>query len=168
MILRTLIPPSAPVPLTVNRSGAGADSTDLLSREVLEKCYLPFAAKTMSIADNAKVSLLVEWLLRLALSSSPSSFSNPHRRPQEEEVAGGGGSSRSATGSSSSTTAMDLDSFNRVIEQGIRARQSKAQPDPRRKLSTKLDEEIEARSFLSNSASRLRLLVRSFDEPHHG
>ena len=158
MILRTLISPSAPVPLSIDRSG-GADSTDLLSREVLKNCYLPFAANTISIADNAKVSLLVEWLLRLALSSPPSSFSKTDRK-QEQEVEG---SSRSIRESSSSTTAMDLVSFKQAVEQGIRARQSKARSDPRRKLSPKLDEEIEARSFLSSSASRLRLIIQLFD-----
>jgi len=34
---------------------------------VLEKCLLPFAANTSSILDNAKVSVLVENLLRLFL-----------------------------------------------------------------------------------------------------
>ncbi|KAI9763743.1 MAG: hypothetical protein M1840_009140 [Geoglossum simile] len=40
-------------------------SNDDLSQEKLETSYLPFPANTHSIADNAKVSLLVESLLRL-------------------------------------------------------------------------------------------------------
>ncbi|KAI9780646.1 MAG: hypothetical protein M1839_006587 [Geoglossum umbratile] len=40
-------------------------SNDDLSQEKLETCYLPFPANTHSIADNAKVSLLVESLIRL-------------------------------------------------------------------------------------------------------
>lgn len=53
-ILRSLITTSAPSP-------AGDD----LTQQVLEKNYLPFPANTNSIADNAKVSLCVETLLRL-------------------------------------------------------------------------------------------------------
>ena len=53
-ILRSLITTSAPLP-------AGDD----LTQEVLETSYLPFAANTSSIADNVKVSLCVETLLRL-------------------------------------------------------------------------------------------------------
>lgn len=53
-ILRSLITTSAPLP-------AGDD----LTQEALEKNHLPFAANTSSIADNVKVSLCVETLLRL-------------------------------------------------------------------------------------------------------
>lgn len=53
-ILRSLITSSAPTP-------AGDD----LTQQVLQENYLPFPANTSSIADNAKVSLCVETLLRL-------------------------------------------------------------------------------------------------------
>lgn len=53
-ILRSLIAASAPLPFK-----------DDLSQEVLEISYLPFAANTSSIADNAKVSICVETLLRM-------------------------------------------------------------------------------------------------------
>lgn len=53
-LLRSLIAASAPLP-----------AKDDLAQEVLEGSYLPFAANTSSIADNAKVSLCVETLLRL-------------------------------------------------------------------------------------------------------
>lgn len=53
-ILRSIIAPSAPLP-----------AKDDLTQEILEESYLPFAANTGSIADNAKVSLCVETLLRL-------------------------------------------------------------------------------------------------------
>lgn len=36
---------------------------------VLEKCLLPFAANTSSVQDNAKVSMLVENMLRLFLKA---------------------------------------------------------------------------------------------------
>ena len=54
-ILRSLITSSAPTP-------AGDD----LTQQILEENYLPFPANTSSIADNAKVSLCVETLLRLS------------------------------------------------------------------------------------------------------
>ncbi len=53
-ILGSLIAASAPLP-----------TEDTLSQETVESCYLPFAANTSSIADNAKVSLCVEALLRI-------------------------------------------------------------------------------------------------------
>ncbi|KAL9610867.1 MAG: hypothetical protein Q9167_004441 [Letrouitia subvulpina] len=53
-MLRSLIAASAPLPFK-----------DDLSQTVLEQSYLPFPANTMSIADNAKVSLCVESLVRL-------------------------------------------------------------------------------------------------------
>ena len=42
---------------------------DELSQEVLEKCFLPFPANTSSVADNAKVSMLVEMQFRQFLKS---------------------------------------------------------------------------------------------------
>jgi hypothetical protein len=42
---------------------------DDLSQEVLEKCFFPFSANTSSIADNAKVSMLVEMQFRQFLKS---------------------------------------------------------------------------------------------------
>lgn len=55
-ILRSLIASSAPNP-----------PTDDLDQDLLERYFLPFAANTASVADNAKVSLLLESLLRLVL-----------------------------------------------------------------------------------------------------
>ncbi|KAL8797932.1 MAG: hypothetical protein Q9182_007115, partial [Xanthomendoza sp. 2 TL-2023] len=54
IILRSLIASSAPSPIT-----------DDLTQKDLERCYLPYAANTGSISDNAKVSLCVETLMRL-------------------------------------------------------------------------------------------------------
>lgn len=53
-ILHSIITSSAPLP-----------AKDDLTQTVLEDSYLPFAANTSSIADNAKVSLCVETLLRI-------------------------------------------------------------------------------------------------------
>ena len=53
-ILRSLIAASAPLP-----------HNDNISQDILETSYLPYAANTSSLADNTKVSLCVETLLRL-------------------------------------------------------------------------------------------------------
>lgn len=55
-ILRSLIASSAPNP-----------PTDDLDQDLLERYFLPYAANTAGVADNAKVSLLLESLLRLVL-----------------------------------------------------------------------------------------------------
>lgn len=92
LLLRSFISSSAPLPYQVQRSSTAqrqrqstsrstvstsknkdvqpsssppSSYDDDLTQEVLEKCYLPFAANTTSLVDNAKVSLLVEALLRL-------------------------------------------------------------------------------------------------------
>ncbi|KAI9699761.1 MAG: hypothetical protein M1836_002796 [Candelina mexicana] len=59
LLLRSLLASNAPLPDT--------DDEDELTQEVLEKCYLPYAANTKRAEDNAKVSLLVEGLLRLSM-----------------------------------------------------------------------------------------------------
>lgn len=43
-------------------------NSDDISQEILEKCFLPFAANTSSTVDNAKVSILVENMFRLVLT----------------------------------------------------------------------------------------------------
>ncbi len=53
-ILRSIIASSAPLP-----------PKDDLEQDILERSYLPYAANTGSISDNAKVSICVETLLRL-------------------------------------------------------------------------------------------------------
>ena len=45
--------------------GAPRPDDDVLTQAKLERCFLPFAANTSSVEDNAKVSLLVETLFRL-------------------------------------------------------------------------------------------------------
>jgi hypothetical protein len=59
-----LLPNTVPRPQSVsNRNGDG------LTQDILEKCFLPFAASTSSIEDNAKVSILAENMLRVFLKS---------------------------------------------------------------------------------------------------
>jgi hypothetical protein len=62
--MRRFLPNSAPRPQAVS-----GRSSDDLSQEILEKCFLPFAANTSSTDDNAKVSILVERMLRLSLKN---------------------------------------------------------------------------------------------------
>lgn len=52
-----LLPRNAPSPEKVDRA---TDQQDGLSVALLEKCYLPFAANTISVEDNARFSLVVE------------------------------------------------------------------------------------------------------------
>ncbi|KAE8453355.1 hypothetical protein EG329_010216 [Mollisiaceae sp. DMI_Dod_QoI] len=60
LLLLRLLPSSAPRPQSVTNT-----DNDELTQDVLERCYLPFQASTFSVSDNAKVSILVESLLRL-------------------------------------------------------------------------------------------------------
>lgn len=60
LILSRMLPSSAPKPSTVSKK-----DNDELTQDILEQCYLPFAAHTSSASDNAKVSILAESLLRL-------------------------------------------------------------------------------------------------------
>lgn len=59
-LLLRFLPGNAPI---------AARENDDLSQEVLEICFLPFPANTSSVADNAKVSILVESLFRRFLRS---------------------------------------------------------------------------------------------------
>ncbi|KAI9844438.1 MAG: hypothetical protein M1838_002196 [Thelocarpon superellum] len=71
LLLRSLISSTAPFPrqppATPSSTSTGPQQAqqDDLSQETLEQCFLPYSANTSSVMDNAKVSLLVEALLRL-------------------------------------------------------------------------------------------------------
>ncbi|KUJ23037.1 uncharacterized protein LY89DRAFT_754697 [Mollisia scopiformis] len=60
VILLPLLPSSAPRPHEISN-----EDRDDLTQDVLERCYLPFPALTSYASDNAKVSILVENLMRL-------------------------------------------------------------------------------------------------------
>lgn len=60
LMLVRLMPASAP-----NNS----QDDDDLNQDVLQRCYLPFAASSSSIEDNAKVAVCVETLLRVYVTS---------------------------------------------------------------------------------------------------
>lgn len=60
VMLVRLLPSSAP------NSSQGDDG---ITQGVLQKCYLPFAAATSSVEDNAKVAMCVETLVRVYVTS---------------------------------------------------------------------------------------------------
>jgi len=62
LVLNRLLPNNAPLPNSVTKS-----AVDDITQEVLEKCFLPFAAQISSTEENAKVSILVENCFRLYL-----------------------------------------------------------------------------------------------------
>jgi hypothetical protein len=64
LLLDRILPNTAPQPHKVNKTNA-----DDLSQIALQQCFLPFAAMTSSIQDNAKLSILVENLTRLFLKN---------------------------------------------------------------------------------------------------
>jgi len=64
LLLLRLLPNNAPHPESIVTR-----ENDDLSQEILERCFLPFPANTSSVADNAKVSMLVEMQFRQFLKS---------------------------------------------------------------------------------------------------
>lgn len=52
-------------------------NSDDISQDILEKCFLPFAANTSSTDDNAKVSILVESMFRLVLTTVARVYHSP-------------------------------------------------------------------------------------------
>ncbi len=66
LLLLRLLPNNAPEPSTFSERDG-----DSLSQDIIERCFLPFPASTHSIADNAKVSILVENIFRLYIKQLP-------------------------------------------------------------------------------------------------
>lgn len=71
-VLSLLMPSSALAPRKVDRARDEAGGT---SPAILEKCFLPNAANTIVAEDNAKVSLLLEALMRVVILVGIESFS---------------------------------------------------------------------------------------------
>jgi len=115
LLLHILLSTSAPL---VNN--------DDLSQEKLETSYLPFPASTHSIADNAKVSLLVESLIRLLGVHAGLVYS---------------------------------DALEAAIKTGVRARETKAKANVRKKRDELIQEEEASWVYLRASSRRLRDLV---------
>jgi hypothetical protein len=62
-ILRHYLPNAAPDPQRIDPETAADDGLSVL---MLEKCYLPFAANTVILDTNTKMSLVLENLFRLS------------------------------------------------------------------------------------------------------
>lgn len=75
---------STSAPLSEDPSHTGDD--DFLTQEVLERYYLPYPACTSNITDNAKVSLLIEALLRLLAQDNKLKRTNTLREANEEGI----------------------------------------------------------------------------------
>lgn len=60
LLFRRMLPANAPQPHTV----LAHDGEGGITQAVIEFCFLPFPANTSSVADNAKVSILVESVFR--------------------------------------------------------------------------------------------------------
>ena len=123
-LLRPIISTDAPVPKKTTVSQAD-----------LEKHFLPFPANLASVEGNAKVSILVEGLMRLLWRC--------------------GRLDRSSKG---------LELLRRTVEKGIEARRKKATFDGRKKGREMLEREKVARRVLEESAERMRGLLDVLDE----
>ncbi|KAH6713647.1 hypothetical protein BKA61DRAFT_674267 [Leptodontidium sp. MPI-SDFR-AT-0119] len=64
LLLLRLLPMSAPRPQTIE----GRNSDDV-TQLILERCFLPFAASSASVFDNARVSILAENFLRVLVQT---------------------------------------------------------------------------------------------------
>lgn len=117
-----MLPSNAPRPDTVLND----DGKERINQAVIEGCFLPFPANTSSVADNAKVSILVENVFRFFIG-----MCTVHHTP----------------------------SLNEAIESGIKARESKAKGDKKKKgRGVAAQEDEEAWEFLESSGERLRTL----------
>ncbi|ORY59246.1 uncharacterized protein BCR38DRAFT_66921 [Pseudomassariella vexata] len=129
-LLEDFMPTTAVPPFKVDAERYDLNGT---SPAILERCFLPNAASTIAPDDNAKVSLLLEELLQLIWMIGAEKFS---------------------------------DGLRSIVRKGVDAREAKA----RRKYATGSgrsgrgrggngdDADVEARSVLSWSGKRLRLL----------
>ena len=135
MLLRPILSGDAPV-----------YNTNYLTREDLIRCYLPFPASGTSAADNAKVSVIVEGLLRLLWS-----------RGLLDDVCEQTGRGRGARGESRTEV-------RGAVERGIKARKDKIGVESRkRKVGAAAEEEEFAREVLEASANRMMALLEIFE-----
>jgi len=71
-VLSNFMPSSAVNPAKVDPDNYDANGT---SPAILERCFLPYAANTIAAEDNAKVSVLLEELIKLVWMESATHFS---------------------------------------------------------------------------------------------
>ncbi|KAI0006894.1 hypothetical protein F4779DRAFT_594527 [Xylariaceae sp. FL0662B] len=72
-VLSLLMPSSAVSPAKVDREKHDADG---ISAAILERCFLPYAANTIAVEDNAKVSVLLEHLMQIVWREECEQFSD--------------------------------------------------------------------------------------------
>lgn len=136
MVLRPLLSRAAPI----------YSEGTVVSAEVLETWYAPFAAGGAGKRDNAKVSLCVEGLLRLVVRASASAISLGEGLPEGRK-----------------------ESLRRAVEKGILAREERVAlgEQSARKKSTRgsgrarqvEEEEEEAGQWLICSGMRMRVVL---------
>lgn len=83
-ILLLLMPASALSPAKVDRSWQDAD---VITTEILERCFLPYPANTIAVEDNAKVSVLLENLVQIVWLGGNERFSSNFRAAVEKGIA---------------------------------------------------------------------------------
>ncbi|KAH8205736.1 hypothetical protein TruAng_000012 [Truncatella angustata] len=136
-VLIHFMPSSAVNPSKVDREIYDANGT---SPAILERCFLPYAANTIATEDNAKVSVLLEELVKLVWMEGTAQFSDGFY----DAVAKG-------------IKAREAKIKKKVA--GTRGkRNGYAQEDP----------DTEARTVLQESSSRLRQLVELISEEASG
>jgi hypothetical protein len=125
LLLDRLLPNSVPRP-----------STDELTQETLEHCFLPFAAHSSSVEENVKVSLLLETLFRLLVTVT------------------------SASTKTHFISIIPSEKLASAIEQGIAAREVKCASKRKKPSAQTSKEEEYRRSYLNPSAARIRFLLQ--------
>ena len=120
-----------------------------LTREDLLRCYLPFAASGTGSVDNAKVSVVVEGLLRL-LWRNDLLFEDFEEQDQNRKRRSGADIKKQQK--------LEL---KEAVEKGIRARKDRIGPESKkRKAGSAVDEEDDlARKTLEASSNRMLALV---------
>jgi hypothetical protein len=82
-LMPLLLPSSAKAPEKVDPD---MDESGGLSQLVLEQCYLPYAATTVSTVDNAKISLLLENITQLLLKSNALAYTTSLRKALDRGI----------------------------------------------------------------------------------
>lgn len=108
------------------------------SLEDLQEHLLPYTAKTNGVADNVRVSLLLEWLLADAMQQAAS-------EPATKQTM---------------TDMLKSGSLRKAVESGVKAREERAIGDARRKGKGMEGQEGEYKQVLKSSGKRLLLLVK--------
>lgn len=105
--------------------------------ENLVECFLPWAANTMSIEDNAKLSILIETLLRLYVKEPDIKYES---------------------------SLEDFAALKAALEKGIKARDAKIDNNRRKRTKSGSNLNDPARFWLKCSGERMRLLMPVYEK----